>query len=90
MSPFLAHLISSTIVNDLSGSFHYWRLNPDQATSDPKKSPDPLAVLTAGVELDETNENRNAEKYGKGQLVGDEGGAVKDIQERIRCNDSVV
>jgi hypothetical protein len=46
--------------------------------------------LTAAVELDGTNENRDGEKYGKGQLVGDKGGAAKDIQEGIRCNDSVV
>ena len=35
------------------------------------------------------NEKRDAEN---GQLVGDKGGAVgrgKDVEERIRCNDSV-
>jgi hypothetical protein len=81
----------------LSNSFHYWRLNPDQATSDPKKSPDPLAALTAAIEDDNnrTNENKEAEKYGNGQAgeptkadgTNDQG---KDVQERVRCNDSVV
>ena len=71
--------------------FHYWRLNPDQATSDPKKSPDPLAVLMATVE-DFPNGNKDAEKSGNGRLVGDEGGGVsrgKDVEEKIRCNDSL-
>lgn len=78
-------------------SFHYWRLNPDQATSDPKKSPDPLAALTAAVEDDSnrTNEIREAEKYGKGQVgeatkTLEDNDRGKEVRETIRRNDSVV
>jgi hypothetical protein len=38
-----------------------------------------------------TNEKRDAENISNGQLVGDKGGAVgrgKDVEERIRFNDS--
>ena len=75
-------------------SFHYWRLNPDQATSDPKKSPDPLAGLMATVEDDSkiANGKRDAERFGNGQLVGGEGGTVSrgnDMEGEIRCNDSL-
>ena len=74
-------------------SIPYWKLNPDQATSDPKKSPDPLAVLKPTVEDDSNlaNEKTDAEKYSNGQLVGDERGAVggKD-KEKMRWNDSMV
>ena len=76
---------------------HYLRLNPDQATSDPKKSPDPLAVLMATVEDNSnlTNEKRDAEKFSNGHLVGNKGGADARlggedvVEERIRRNDSL-
>ena len=70
-------------------SFHYWRLNPDQATSDPKKSPDPLAGLMATVEDDSkfANGKRNAERFSNGQLVGGEGGTVSRGNDM--CNDSL-
>jgi len=50
--------------------------------------------LTAALE-DDTNGNKEAEKYGNGQagdatkivVVNDRG--KDDVQERIRCNDSV-
>ena len=86
----------SNVINNFN-SFHYWRLNPDQATSDPKKSPDPLAVLMATVEDDSnfSNKKGDAEKLSNGQLEGDhvKVGAVgrgKDIEEELRCNDSLV
>lgn len=96
MSPFLP----SCAIHQCSlpiDSFHYWRLNPDQATSDPKKSPDPLASLTAAVEGDSNrkNENMEAEKDDNGQvgnatkIDGDNDGG-KDAQKRIRRNDSIV
>ena len=68
-------MIILTLATD---SFHYWRLNPDQATSDPKKSPDPLAGLMATAEDDSkfANEKRDVEKFNNGRLVGGEGGAV--------------
>jgi hypothetical protein len=82
------------VINYPINSFHYWRLNPDQATSDPKKSPDPLAVLMATVEDDSNlaNKKRDTEKFINGHIVGDNGGAVgreKDIVEKLRCNDSL-
>ena len=41
---------------DGTNSFHYWTLNPDQATSDPMKSPaDPIAMVQeALINSDET------------------------------------
>ena len=42
-------------MTDGINSFHYWTLNPDQATSDPVKSPaDPIAMIEALVDNDET------------------------------------
>jgi hypothetical protein len=85
MSPFLVKLVLVSYSQLPIDSFKYLRLNPDQATSDPKKSPDPIAGLMAVVELDDTNKNKVAEKSVGG---ADNGG--NDNQERIRCNDSVV
>ena len=84
------------MINYHINSFHYWRLNPDQATSDPKKSPDPIAALMATVEDDSNfgNGKKDAEKCSNEQVqvVGDKSGAVgrgKDVEEKIRCNDSM-
>jgi len=43
-------------MTDGINSFHYWTLNPDQATSDPMKSPaDPIAMVQeALVDSNET------------------------------------
>jgi len=89
LGPFLGSLLGTGFYILLK-HFQYWRLNPDQATSDPKKSPDPIAGLMAVVELDDTNKNKDAEKSGNGQLAGGADNGGNDIQERIRCNDSVV
>ena len=38
------------------------------------------------------NEKRDADKSSNGQLVGDKGGAAgrgKDVEEKLRCNDSL-
>jgi aquaporin related protein len=95
LKQYVPNLVPLMLVNYPINSFRYWRLNPDQATSDPNKSPpDPLAGLMATGEDDSNfaNEKRDAESS-NGQLVlGDKGGAVgrgKNVEERIRCNDSV-
>lgn len=42
-------------MTDGINSFRYWTLNPDQATSDPVKSPaDPIAMIEALVDNGET------------------------------------
>jgi hypothetical protein len=93
LKQYVPNLVPSMLINYPINSFRYWRLNPDQATSDPKKSPDPLAGLMATGEDDSNfaNEERYAESS-NGQFIDDNGGTVsrgKDVEERIRCNDSV-
>jgi len=96
LGPFLGSLLGTGFYVILK-LLPYWKLNPDQATSDPKKSPDPIGILKGTVEDDHSNSSnkeRDVEKFGNGQFVGgDNSGTVdrgKDVEGNIRSNDSLV
>jgi aquaporin related protein len=89
LGPFLGSLLGTGFYIVLK-RFRYWRLNPDQATSDPEKSPDPVAFLKAAVV---TNKHNDAERSGHGHLGDNDGGADhrgKDLQKGRRSDDSEV
>jgi len=62
--------ISGLLLTLSDDSYKYWRLNPDQATSDFRKSPsDPVAMLKSTAETfvrvgDEETHNRRASNEG--------------------------
>ena len=63
---FSSHPIESNTHSSSSSSYRYWKLNPDQATVDPKKSPgDPIGS--------DANANR-VETEGGERLSGDGAG----------------
>lgn len=87
---------------DGTNSFHYWTLNPDQATSDPMKSPaDPIAVVQeALVNSDETvnlplggdcgNVNSVESSEKSGARKGGHSSVPTAVTGEMRPNDSAV
>jgi len=87
-------------MTDGINSFHYWTLNPDQATSDPLKSPaDPIAMMEALVNSDETVNLPLGGNHGNLQVESGEKSGVREgghsnvptaVTGERRPNDSAV
>ncbi|KAF8151022.1 putative aquaporin 1 [Crassisporium funariophilum] len=91
VGPFLGSLLGAAFYAILK-HYRYWTLNPDQATSDPNKSPgDPIAAVSGSLDAIGDGDQKQSDNIRKES--SENKGKLKhsnEIQERGRYNDSAV